>query len=246
MDKREARSLLSLHRPGEKASDPHVAEAEAMAASDPELARWWTGDQKLDDVIASKLAEVPVPGDLRTRLKQGRSIPLSAAQWNWRKPALFAAAAIILLATFFGWQRGVFRRGASLVDYRDEMVSFIRIDPPLELQTNDFSRIKSFLQKSGAPSQANMPAAMQKLPLLGCRTLRFRGHDVALICFNQGDGHVAHLLVIDRAALPDLDAKRQYATLGEWTTVAWVTGDRAYLLAVQGDRNAVEQLVSDS
>jgi hypothetical protein len=29
-------------------------------------------------------------------------------------------------------------------------------------------------------------------------------------------------------------------------TVAWVTGDRAYLLAVQGDRNAVEQLVSDS
>jgi hypothetical protein len=37
-----------------------------------------------------------------------------------------------------------------------------------------------------------------------------------------------------------------YATLGEWTTVAWVTGDRAYLLAVQGDRNAAEQLVRDS
>lgn len=91
-----------------------------------------------------------------------------------------------------------------------------------------------------------MPPAMQKLPLFGCRTLRFRGHDVALICFNQGDGRVAHLLVIDRAALPDLDAKRQYATLGEWTTVAWVTGDRAYLLAVQGDRNAIEQLVTDS
>jgi hypothetical protein len=118
---------------------------------------------------------------------------------KWRKPALFAAAAIILLATFFGWRRRVFQTGASLADYRDEMVSFIRIDPPLELETNDFSRIKSFLQKSGAPSEANMPPAMQKLPLFGCRTLRFRGHDVALICFNQGDGRVAHLLVIDRA-----------------------------------------------
>lgn len=246
MDKRKARSLLSLHRPGEKATDSRIAQAEAMAAKDPELARWWTEDQKLDDVIASKLAEVPVPGDLRTRLKQARSIPLPAAQWNWRKPALFAAAAIILLATFFGWQRGVFQTGASLADYRDEMVSFIRIDPPLEVETNDFNRIKSFLQKSGAPSEANLPPAMQKLPLLGCRTLRFRGHDVALICFSQGDGRVAHLLVIDRAALPELDAKRRYATLGEWTTVAWVTGDRAYLLAVQGDRNAVEQLVSDS
>lgn len=245
MDKREARSLLSLHRSGEKATDPRVAEAEAMAAADPELARWWTEDQRLDDVIASKLAEVPVPGDLRTRLKQARSIPLSAVQWNWGKPALFAAAAIILLATFFGWQRGVFQKGASLADYRDEMVSFIRIDPRLELKTNDFSRIKSFLQKSGAPLEPNMPSAMQKLPLLGCRTLRFRGHDVALICFNQGDGRVAHLLVIDRAALPELDAKREYATLGEWTTVAWARGDRAYLLAVQGDRNAAEQLVTD-
>jgi hypothetical protein len=76
--------------------------------------------------------------------------------------------------------------------------------------------------------------------------LRFRGHNVALICFNQGDGRVAHLLVIDRAALPELDAKRQYAILGEWTTVAWVTGDRAYLLAVQGDRSAMQQLVTDS
>ena len=246
MDKREARSLLSIHRPGEKAIDSRVAEAEAMAAADPELARWWTEDQKLDDVIATKLAEVPVPGDLRTRLKQARSIPLPAAQSNWRKPALFAVAAIILLATFFGWQRGVFQTGASLADYRDEMVSFIRIDPPLELETNDFSRIKSFLQKSGAPSEANMSPAMQKLPLLGCRTLRFRGHDVALVCFNQGNGRVAHLLVIDHAAIPELDAKRQYATLGEWTTVAWVTGDRAYLLAVQGDRNAAEQLMTDS
>jgi len=246
MDKREARSLLSVHRPGEKATDPRVAEAEAMAAADPELAHWWAEDQKLDDVIATKLAEVPVPGDLRARLKQARSIPLPAAQSNWRKPALFAVAAIILLATFFGWQRGVFQTGASLADYRDEMVSFIRIDPPLELETNDFSRIKSFLQKSGAPSEANMSPAMQKLPLLGCRTLRFRGHDVALVCFNQGNGRVAHLLVIDHAAIPELDAKRQYATLGEWTTVAWVTDDRAYLLAMQGDRNAVEQLVSDS
>jgi len=52
--------------------------------------------------------------------------------------------------------------------------------------------------------------------------------------------------VIDRAAIPELDAKRQYATLGGWTTVAWVTGDCAYLLAVQGDRNAAEQLMTDS
>jgi len=246
MDKRQARLLLSIHRPGEKTDDPRVAEAEAMAAADPELASWWSEDQELDDVIATKLAAVPVPGDLRTRLVKTHSIQLPLSRWSWRNPALFVAAAIILVATFFGWWRESVKPRTSLADYRDEMVSFIRIDPPLELETNDFSRIKNFLQKPGAPSEADVPPALQRLPLLGCRTLRFRGHDVALICFKQEDGRVAHLLVIDRPALPELKGERQYATVGEWTTVAWATGDRAYLLAVQGDRNAAEQLMTNS
>src|SRR5260370_24741360 len=172
MDKRQARLLLSIHRPGEKTDDPRVAEAEGMAAADPELASWWSEDQELDDVIATKLAAVPVPGDLRTRLVKTHSIQPPVSRWSWRNPPLFVAASIILVATFFGWWRESVKPRTSLADDSDEMVSFIRIDPQLALETTDFSRIKNFLQKSRSPSEAEWPPPLQRLPLLVDRTFR--------------------------------------------------------------------------
>src|SRR5260370_8507633 len=98
MDKRQARLLLSIHRPGEKTDDPRVAEAEAMAAADPELASWWSEDQKLDDVIATKLAAGPVPGDLRTRLVKTHSIHPPVPPWTSPNPPLFVTPTPVLVA----------------------------------------------------------------------------------------------------------------------------------------------------
>src|SRR5215203_1334435 len=58
MDSREAHAFLSLHRPGDEASDPRFTEALEQVAADPEQARWWREEQDLDRAIAAKLAAV--------------------------------------------------------------------------------------------------------------------------------------------------------------------------------------------
>lgn len=206
MESREARSFLGLHRAGEAASDPRLRDAEAQAAADPELAAWWNEEQELDRAIAAKLAAAPVAAGLKARLVS-KAVPRALPQRTWQRAALLAAAVIIALAVLFGSWRGPFQPAASLADYRDEMVGFIKVTPTLELETSDITRIKGFLEKSGAPSQFDMPVALRKLDPIGCRTLRFRGHDVALICFKRGDGRIAHLLVLNRANLSGLGGK---------------------------------------
>jgi hypothetical protein len=58
---------------------------------------------------------------------------------------------------------------------------------------------------------------------------------------------MAHLLVIDRAALRGFNKDRpEFAEHHGWMTAAWTEGDAGYLLAVEGDRSAVEQFLSDS
>jgi hypothetical protein len=245
MDKREAPAFLSLYRAGENADDPRFAEAEAIAAADPELARWWAQEQELDDAIASKLAAVPVPADLKARLLNARTTLLQATRRSWQLPAFLAAAAIMMVAALFGLGRGTFRPINSLAEYRDEMLSFVKVDPPLELETNDFTRINEFLRRASAPSDPKMPQALQKLAPVGCRVLRFRGHDVTLICFKREDGRIAHLFIIDRSVLPGLRSLPQFTTQGEWETAAWANGNRAYLLALQGDQRAAEKFMTD-
>ena len=61
MDRREARSILSLHRANEPVNDERFVQAKELAAKDPELARWWVADKEVDDAIATQLASVPVP-----------------------------------------------------------------------------------------------------------------------------------------------------------------------------------------
>lgn len=246
MDKREARSILSAHRAGEGVDDSRFAEAAQLAAADPELARWWAEEQELDRAIGAKLTSVPAPADLPERLTS-REVPLAVSRSSWRRTGLMAAAALVALAVFFGSWRGPFQPAASLADYGDEMASFIKLTPSLELETTELTEITAHLAKSGAPSQLEIPASLRKLSPVGCRTLRFRGHNVALICFKRRGGRIAHLLVVDRGALRGVSKSRpEYVERYNWMTAAWTEGDSAYLLAVQGDQSTAEQFVTDS
>jgi hypothetical protein len=244
MDKREAREILGLHRADDTAHDKRFAEAKELASGDPELARWWAEDQELDDAISTKLAAVAMPDDLKARL-MSRATPLPLSRRSWRRPALLAAAAAIALAVLFGFWRGSFKSTQSLADFRDEMVSFIKLRPSLSLETRDLTQINDFLEKSGAPSGFDIPGPLRRLQPVGCRSLRFRGEDVALICFKRGGGQIAHLFVVKRAAIRGIRAETHFATQGDWTSAAWRKGDYVYLLALQGDQSSAEKYISD-
>ncbi|HEV8184949.1 MAG TPA: hypothetical protein VGP40_03265 [Chthoniobacterales bacterium] len=249
MDEQEARSILSLCRAGDAGiDDARLEEAMRKAEADPELARWWNEEQELDRIIASKLAFTHVPAGLKERVSSKVEIRPSTIRPIWSRGILLAAASIVALAVLFSSWRGPFQPAASMADYRDEMVSFIKVAPNLELESSELTRLKDFLANAEAPASFTVPRRLQQYEPLGCRVLRFRGEDVSLVCFKLGGDKLAHLFVTTaktvrtggRASAPVYEAEEG------WMTATWTEGDQAYLLTVKGDRAALEKFLSTS
>ncbi len=247
MDDAEVRALLSAYRAGECGEDARFQEALRRTQTDPELARWWAEEQELDRIIGVKLQSTEAPPDLKQRLLSQQETH-AARRKNRSRLITLAIAAVVMLAAFFGSWNGPFQPSPSLADYRDEMVSFVKVEPTLELNSTQLSHITEWLRKSGAPSSFDIPPELRKLTPVGGRILRFRGHDVALICFHRSEGNLVHLFVIDRAALPRFSGKGspQLSSGRKWTAAAWLADNKVYLLATEGDRALLERFLGVS
>ena len=243
MNRAEAQKILSAYRPDDAdPADPFFAEALRAAAEEAELSRWWVQEQIFDRAIAGKVHRMPVSKELKSQLLRSRSaiIPFRA---RWAPGIALLAAVLALLAVIFGYWHTSPSPAASLADYRDEMVSFVRFMPPLDFETSELTQLLAHLEKTGAPVDLALPAKLRTMEPAGCRTLRFRGHDVTLICFKRADGRRAHLFVMKDAALPRMPGAsgREIAATGEWMTAAWSEGGQTYLFALEGDRHALER-----
>lgn len=245
MNSQEARAFLALHRAGEQLDDPRFAAAEEQAAADPELARWWAEEQEFDRAIAAGLAAVPVPEELKARLSS-RQIVSFLPYRGWQRGLLLAAAMIIALAVLFGSWEGPFQSAVSLADYRDEMISFIKMTPPLELETKDLTKVEAYLKTADAPLPFAIPEPLQALEPIGCRVLRFRGENVSLICFKRSGDRLIHLFILPRSVLRQFSGseERTFAPEEAWMTATWIEREQIYLLAVQGDRADTEKFLS--
>ncbi len=247
MDSQEARAILGVYREGCGITDQRFEQALKQTEVDLELNRWWTEEQTLDRIISAKIQSTHIPAGLKERLAAVPR-PEPARSFKWQRAALLAAALFIALAVFFRAARTAPAARGSLADYSDEMVSFVKVDPSLELKSSELPRLTNFLQKAGAPSSLQLPKPLQNMPPVGCRTLRFRGHDVALICFHSGDGRLLHMFVLNRSAFPEMrpgDGPR-YSSQGEWTTATWVQGNEIYMVTMQGDRTQLQNHVFDT
>lgn len=249
MDRAEVRAVLSTYRAGEPLiNEARFQEAVAQAEADPELGEWWAEQQKVEQFFTSKLQNATVPADLKTRVAAWEE--RASRRTSLNRITMLAAASIVALATLFGSWRGPFQPAVSLADYRDEMVSFIKLDPFLEMETPQLSSIAAYLRNAGAPSQLDLPQKLEQTQHpLGCRIFRFRGQEVALICFGREQGDLVHLFVVNRAALSHLSGSDQalrYQAVGEWMTATWIQGDQAYLITVQGDRAKLEKYLTSS
>ena len=251
MNKDEIRKILASVRPGgQDAADPLVASAKESAQKDPELARWFEEQQEFDRKFAEVVDEIPIPAGLQTRIMaagaSGRTRIRQGSLWP-RRIGWAAAAIVVLVALFSSW-RGLFQPVVSLADFRGEMISFIKLVPPLELESRDLERIQTWLSRTDAPADVSVPPALSALEPVGCRVFFFRGQKVTLICFRRGGTKLAHLLVLDRLALQGLrsDGAPVFAQEGEWMTAAWREKGRIYLLAAQGDRALLEHFLPKS
>jgi hypothetical protein len=206
---------------------------------DAELARWFTEERDFDRVVAAHFKAVPVPFGLKTRILA--NMPLrSATKVRWvfvTAAAGAAAAALFLVAQVISVSRAPGQRSGSVRDYEQEMMSFVKLPPPLEMESVEIAPIKQWIAERKAPL-ADIPPGIAAVETMGCRILYFRGNAVTLICFCHGQT-VAHLLMIDRAALPALKPGNPpvLTTQGDWTTATWAVQRYACMLAVH-DRPA--------
>ncbi len=100
MDSREAKSILSIYRPGIDDDDPQFADALAEAERDPELRAWLFEQGKSYNEIREKLRSIKVPDGLSEKIVRGRPIvfpkPRGARVWQ-------IAAAMAVLAGIAGF-----------------------------------------------------------------------------------------------------------------------------------------------
>ncbi len=240
MDEEQARLILQAYRPGADRDDPEVAAALQEAARNPELANWFAEEQAFDRAIAAHLESVPAPFGLKTRILAQVAPRATPRRWSWAVKLAGVAALLFLLTQVVS----LFRPAAPEVrtsNYAREMVSFIRLGGSLDMESHDLGKIKEWLSKKEA-SPGFVPPRLAALQPLGCRLLSFRGQTVTLICFERDKDRLAHLFVIDRTAMPQMKsgAPPVFAGVGDWTTASWVENDRVYMIAVQGDRAAVQ------
>lgn len=244
MNEREARLLLQACRPDEEdRSDPQIAEALLEANRNPELARWLSEEQAFDRAVAAHLDGLPVPFGLKTRILAQAATPAPTRASRWLVGLAGVAALLFLLSQVVDlWRNPAPGASADLLPgYASEMVSFIKLDPPLEMESPDLGAIAGWLGQREA-LKPEVPPHLAALPPVGCRILSYRGHKVTLICFHREGGRLAHLFVVERAALPGLktgDAPFFHRN-GEWTTASWGEKDRVYMIAVQGDEAAAK------
>jgi hypothetical protein len=180
-----------------------------------------------------------VPFGLKTRILA--NVPSrSATKPHWVLAVAAATAALFLLVQFISVSRGSGQHSGSVSDYEQEMMSFIKLPPPLEMNSLQIGPIKQWIAERKAPL-ADIPPGIAAVETMGCRILSFRGNPVTLICFCHGQT-VAHLLTVDRSALPALKPEKPpvLTTHGDWTIATWADQHYAYMVAVHDKPGAVQ------
>jgi hypothetical protein len=238
MTREEAKRILAAYRPGDQDRlESDFAEALLETERDAELAQWFADEREFDRAVASHLKSIPVPFGLKTRILANMASS-TGTKWRWLAPlAATAAAALFVLAQLISVSRGSGQHSGSVTDYEQEMMSFVKLEPPLEMQSLEIGPIKQWLAERKAPL-AEIPPGIAAVETMGCRILSFRGHSVSLICFCHGQT-VAHLFMVDCAALPALKARKPpvLSRQAGWTIATWADQHYAYMVAVH-DRPA--------
>lgn len=245
MDNQQAKFILECYRPdGQDAIDPHFAEALQQAERDPDLANWFAAERALDAAIAGKIKQAPVPADLRAAILDSQNIGTPNKP---RRNVLFAlAAAIVLLgvlaATF--WLKP--SAANNFAACRNELVGSISTPFELDYKSDKLTEVRQWLRNQESLPDFVVPAGLGLLPSIGCRTLRWEGKPIALICFLVKGNEAVHLFLISRSALPNAptNSEPEFVQVGEWLTASWSQGELVYLFAGQGDEAALRKYLS--
>ncbi|MEO5720301.1 MAG: hypothetical protein ABIR71_02380 [Chthoniobacterales bacterium] len=239
MNNDEAKFILSAYRPaGDDAGDPRFGEAIAQAERDPELSAWFQAERRFDSEMSAALETVPLPAALRATILAGGKISRPHV-WSGRRTILALAASLLLLAALAGvwWPR------APQLDFwqRDALALVPKLGTKamrFDLENEDGAVLRNWLEQREAPAPGVIPVALQKMPALGCKTIRTQGQEVSILCFQLSSGKLIHLVVTEQGTLrhPPTN-KPRFVDAEGWKTASWSAHGRAYMLATKASES---------
>ena len=222
-------------------------EARAHVENDRTLAAWLNQRTAFDEQISGILREeISAPVDFRERLLASMKEPQAASRRmrDWLLPSLMAAAACILI----GWQIMVPEFKGLPAWQAEAMPTLAKLEmgmARLDQSSTDIEAVKHYLTASSLPCPQCMPDALAKIRTFGCKRIQVAGRPAAIICFDLGGGKEAHLIVLERAGLPDAPPERQpqLTSADDWNLAAWSDGTQSFLLATKADVSALKKLL---
>lgn len=246
MNREEAQFILRAYRPNsEDALDPQFKEALALVRQDPELARWFSGEQALDAAFAGKIrAAVPVPADLKKQLLLARATGAKVPWWR-RRPALALAAslALLLAAGVALWpQRGEEPR---IGEFRGAMVrAALATRDHAEVEGLQGEQLRNWLAEHRGETGYVLPPGLAGKNAAACKVIEWQGQRVTMLCFESGGTHL-DLFVVDASGLPAAagTTNTQFATLDGAGTAMWRREGKVYLLVAKRPPSELQRLI---
>lgn len=174
--------------------------AKAQAKGDPALGAWFAREQAHDAAVAVKLRAVVPQAGLREAILTGArtsrggkradsgasagrtGAPTARRAW-WAHPVWLAAAAALAVLLRVAASRLAPVRGEAFEEFA---VDFVTKGFRLQKRGAEVATLKTWLGEQHGPLPQALPTPFVELRALGCRTLRFKGQDGSLLCFERG------------------------------------------------------------
>jgi hypothetical protein len=255
----EAKQILLIYRPGTAdADDPEVAQALALAQSDPQLSRWFEEHCARQNALREKFRQIPVLAGLKEQIISEEAAKARANSWRDKMVGAGAVAVILvamaMVAVHFlpGRQPEATAPQApqnTLANYQNTMLYYAAAGYTMNLLTNDVTQIHAYLGTNQAPADYVLPAGLQKTAVAGCAVENWQNNKVSMICFLTGKPLPQNrqsdlwLFVIDSTAIKDAPTSTspQFATVDGLMTATWMQDGKVYVLGTAGDEDTIKK-----
>jgi hypothetical protein len=252
MNPNEAKQILLLYRPDTAdAEDPQIAEALAVAKSDPALARWLEAHCGRQRALRDKFRQITVPAGLLEQIISEQAASQRATQRKNRLGTGLMLAAGCLAIIFLAWNYlpDLSGNDVSFPVYKNQMAGIAESSYNMELFTNNLTTVRAYLARNGAPADFNLPAPLAQTTIAGCAIENWNGRKVSLVCFRTGAPRPPNqvsdlwLFVIDRQSVKQAPATDlpQLAAARDLFTAAWTQDGKLYLLGLRGNEAAIRK-----
>jgi len=224
-------------------TDPEFSAALTQVERDPGLKKWFEDQRRVDLAIAASVQSVPVPEDLRSRILAGGRLSRPAPWFSATR--ILAMAAMVALFVGLGLWYGLPRRPDQWQDRTIAALSgLLSGREKFDAESRSVGDLQQWLRANGSPSEAALPAGLQGLASLGCKTVSWHGHPISIICFHGPGGELVHLAMVERSALesPPPEGHPVFGTRNGWRMACWSQGDTAMMLVTRASESQLRSL----